>query len=751
MGIRHIEIGRSAEPCEWDELAARLHGGFFHCWANAKYESDRVNVEPCFVRALDEHGECIGVAVGTISSPRFWPFSWFCRIATFAALPATKEGTIESREAFLTSLERQLRRKRIFLIKIASYDSPDAAQVLSALLYDLENRVEFYIDLSSCLEEIWNSLTKECRNTIRKAKKLGIEGKLEVSLSSLAQLQTLQTNALGRHGIKFQPRHDEALRMKEIILDEGRGLLLVAYLGNIAVCAAMFNIFNGNAYYSRSGSSEIGRKNAGPAFLIWRAIELLKANGAKRLNLGGATDPKCNDSQAYGLYSFKRDFGTTLISQPAGTMTINLAGAALDTILQRLRSVSMFARRIFGAVGLKVRSFFRNYYEIPWCVPTWGWKEFLLTLRCVFAGRTSSGTYPRLFVNAVKDFLGVQYALPLGRGRVAIEVALRAMGVGEGDLVVVPSYVCRSVLDPIFRVGARPTFADVSATDLHVTAETIRAALKQETKCVIVPHLFGNAAPIDEIEKLLQGTGIKLIDDAAQSFGARCAGRLLGTFGTCGIVSCGPGKALAGSAGGLFVTNDPELYEAAAAIPLNLEGSATVVRRVFSFWFWRRFRGWTLPLAVLLNRLFKMDVDEEKVGLPSAISNLESAIALAQVQASRSNVAQRRNNAETLLGALNGWARYSISNLSEDSSVVKLVLLLPRDGPDADWFIDAMARRGVECQRGYAPLHLEFETLPGSLPNTEDLWNRVVCIPIERGLEGFEHDFLLPSAYPNLG
>jgi dTDP-4-amino-4,6-dideoxygalactose transaminase len=275
----------------------------------------------------------------------------------------------------------------------------------------------------------------------------------------------------------------------------------------------------------------------------------------------------------------------------------------------------------------------------------------------------------------------------------------------------------------------------VRASDLHVTVETVRAALRQQTKCVIVPHLFGNSAPIDGIERLLQGTGIKLIDDAAQSFGARCADRFVGTFGTCGIVSCGPGKALAGSAGGLLVTNDRELYERAAAIPLRLESSATVVRRVLSFWFWRRFRGWTLPLAVLLNSLLKMDVDEEEAYLPSAVSNLESAIALAQFQAARSNAGRRRSNAETLLRALNGWSRYSVSDL----------------WPDTKWFFDAMARRGVECQRGYAPLHLEFETLPSSLPNTEDLWNRVVCIPIEIGLEGFEHDYLLPSAHPNLG
>src|ERR1700674_2336426 len=90
-----------------------------------------------------------------------------------------------------------------------------------------------------------------------------------------------------------------------------------------------------------------------------------------------------------------------------------------NIVLQRLKTLPKSALRIFGAAGPKVRSLFKNFYEIPWCAPTWGWKEFRVTLQCIFSGRASRGTYQGVLVNSVKDFLGVKYALPGGRGAVA--------------------------------------------------------------------------------------------------------------------------------------------------------------------------------------------------------------------------------------------------------------------------------------------------------------------------------------------
>ena len=377
----------------------------------------------------------------------------------------------------------------------------------------------------------------------------------------------------------------------------------------------------------------------------------------------------------------------------------------------------------------KLRSWFRYFYKVPWCVPAWGLREFLVTAHCIFTGQITDGHYPKAFADAVRDFLGIAYALPVNRGRVAIELALRAMGLSVGDDVVLPSYVCHSVLDAFVRVGARPVFADIGP-DLHLTLETVKAVITPQTKCVIVPHLFSKTAPIHELEKMLQGIGIWLIDDAAQMFGSRCSGRLIGTFGDCGIVSCGPGKALAGAAGGLLVTNNRDLYEKAASISLGREKPLAVAQRVLSFWLWRRFRKYTLPFKVVMDRIFGLE--EEQPYIACTMSNVDGAIALAQFHSLRNNDQKRCHNAHILLQSLGTMAtKNSIHDFSHDNMYIKLVIVLPENGPALNQVISSFANIGIECQGGYIPLHQEMKSVSTSFPSTESLWDRVLCIPVD--------------------
>ncbi len=393
----------------------------------------------------------------------------------------------------------------------------------------------------------------------------------------------------------------------------------------------------------------------------------------------------------------------------------------------------------------KAHTILSHFYAVPWCVPAWGREEFRVTVQCILTGSAIQGPHPVLFAEAVKDYLGLRYALPVNRGRVAIELALRAMDLRQNDEVVFPSYVCHSVLDAVLRAGLRPVFADVGP-DLHVTVETVKAVITSQTRCVIVPHLFGNTAPVDEIENLLKGTGIALIDDAAQSLGSRRSARLVGTFGECGIVSCGPGKTLAGPAGGLLVTQNRELYKRAVSIPLGQESSALVTRRVLSFWAWRRFRRYTLPFRILVDRM--LGPEEEFPSTACEMSNLDGAIALQQFTELCQNSVQRRRNADALLLALGTIADYNISDFSQDGTLVKLVLVLPIKGPTADEVINFLAAAGVECQKGYVPIHQKMKDVSASLPTSEALWNRVVCVPVDTALKNTKRLFRLSNTWP---
>lgn len=375
----------------------------------------------------------------------------------------------------------------------------------------------------------------------------------------------------------------------------------------------------------------------------------------------------------------------------------------------------------------KIRSLLNYFYDVPWCVPPWGPGELRATLGSLLSGNVVTGPSAEQFGVAVRQYLGLRFAVPVNRGRTAIEIALRSMGVGPGHDVVLPSFICRSVLDSVLNTGAAPVFADIG-DDLNVNAQTVEVALTPKTRCVIVAHLFGVPAAIDDIERLLARRGIAMIDDAAQALGGRRAGRPIGSFGDCGIVSCGPGKPLAGAAGGLLVTNDRRLYNRAMAILPPPESKVDVRQRAMSFWLWRRMRRYMLPLEVVMERLRGAAFEPPHVN--AALSNLDAAIGLSQFSDLETNLEQRRQNARILMQRLADLPGMPVTDFSASAMVVKLVYVLPEAGPSVPEAIDILASHGIEAQGGYAALHSLY-TNDAACPNTASLVSRVLCIPLE--------------------
>jgi dTDP-3-amino-3,4,6-trideoxy-alpha-D-glucose transaminase len=155
--------------------------------------------------------------------------------------------------------------------------------------------------------------------------------------------------------------------------------------------------------------------------------------------------------------------------------------------------------------------------------------------------------------------LGGGEAIGVANGTDAIVLALRALGVGPGDDVVVPSFTFYASAEAIALTGARPVFCDVDPRTFCVTADSVRAALTPATAAVLVVHLFGNVAPVAEIEAL----GVPVVEDAAQAAGARGpGGARAGALGTIATFSFFPSKNLgAFGDGGAVATRDAELAE----------------------------------------------------------------------------------------------------------------------------------------------------------------------------------------------
>jgi dTDP-3-amino-3,4,6-trideoxy-alpha-D-glucose transaminase len=162
------------------------------------------------------------------------------------------------------------------------------------------------------------------------------------------------------------------------------------------------------------------------------------------------------------------------------------------------------------------------------------------------------------FEREFADYCEVANAVGVANGTEAITIALRAMGVGPGDEVIVPSFTFYASAEAIPHTGATPVFCDVDPETYCVTAETVRAALTPKTKAVIAVHLFGNIAPVAEIEAL----GVPVLEDSAQAAGSTSEQGRPGSLGTAATFSFFPSKNLGCFGdGGMITTRDAELAE----------------------------------------------------------------------------------------------------------------------------------------------------------------------------------------------
>jgi dTDP-3-amino-3,4,6-trideoxy-alpha-D-glucose transaminase len=175
-------------------------------------------------------------------------------------------------------------------------------------------------------------------------------------------------------------------------------------------------------------------------------------------------------------------------------------------------------------------------------------------------GRWILGPEVEAFEEEFASYLGVRFCVGVGNGTDALTIALRALGVGRGDEVVLPSFTFYATAEAAVNAGAVPVFCDVDPETYCVTAEAVERALTPRTKAILPVHLFGNVAPVPELREL----GPPVVEDAAQAAGASFRGRKAGSLGVVATFSFFPSKNLACLGdGGAVVTDDERVAEAA--------------------------------------------------------------------------------------------------------------------------------------------------------------------------------------------
>ncbi|MDC1295324.1 DegT/DnrJ/EryC1/StrS aminotransferase family protein [Myxococcota bacterium] len=197
----------------------------------------------------------------------------------------------------------------------------------------------------------------------------------------------------------------------------------------------------------------------------------------------------------------------------------------------------------------------------PW--PSFTESEAAVVSRVLLSNKVNywTGDEGLSFEQEFSDYVGTSHAIAVANGTVALELALRATGVGAGDEVIVPSRTFVATGSAVTTVGAIPVFADVDRDSQNITAESIAEQLTERTRAIICVHLAGWPCDMEAIMGLAEANNLKVIEDCAQAHGARIGGRSVGSFGDIGCWSFCQDKIISTCGeGGMLTTNNDEMW-----------------------------------------------------------------------------------------------------------------------------------------------------------------------------------------------
>lgn len=255
---------------------------------------------------------------------------------------------------------------------------------------------------------------------------------------------------------------------------------------------------------------------------------------------------------------------------------------------------------------------------IPVCEPFLNGNEIKYVNECVSTGWISStGRFVKEFEEKFASYCGVKYGVAVCNGTVALHLALVALGVKEGDEVIIPNFTMIASAFAVCYTGAKPVFVDAEASTWNIDAEKIEEKITSKTKAIMPVSIFGHPCDMDKINALAKKYNLVVIEDAAESHGAEYKGKKTGTLAHATAFSFFANKNLTTGEGGMVVTDDEETNQKL-----------------------RYYKNLCFPLDAPRNYM------HQHIGFNYRMSNIHAALGLAQVEKADEYKAMRIRNAE---------------------------------------------------------------------------------------------------------
>ena len=333
------------------------------------------------------------------------------------------------------------------------------------------------------------------------------------------------------------------------------------------------------------------------------------------------------------------------------------------------------------------------------------------------SSRLSLGPKMEEFEHLLAAYIGVPHAIAVSSGTAGLHLCMRALGIGPGDEVIVPSFTFIAAANAIRYERATPVFVDIEPVMLNVDPARIEEAITPRTRAILAVHTFGCPAEMDIILAIARRHQLLVIEDACEAIGAEYRGKKVGSFGDAAVFAFYPNKQITTGEGGVVVTRHTVLERDIRA--LRNHG-----RYDSDDWFQHNLLGYNYRL-----------------------SEISCALGCAQMQRLDSILSQRETVARTYHAALQGHDTVIQPSLElEDRRiswfvyVIRLEMEFGRKTRDA--IVQRLRSEGIGCSRYFAPIHRQpayrDQIVTASLSVTEDVSERAIALPFFNRISDME-------------
>lgn len=334
----------------------------------------------------------------------------------------------------------------------------------------------------------------------------------------------------------------------------------------------------------------------------------------------------------------------------------------------------------------------------------------------------AEGADIKKFEDTINSYVGTKYCVTFNSGTSALHAALLAHDIKQGDEVIVPSFTFISTVNAPLFVGAKPVFADIEETTLGLDPGDVNEKITSRTKAIIPIHYGGSPCDIKDLKEIAEEYNLTLIEDAAESFGAKIGDKNVGTFGDSAMFSFCQNKVITTGEGGAIVTKSKPIYEKLKLIRSHGRDASNYFSSIE-------------PTNYI------------QLGYNFRMSNITASLGISQMKKLNKIIEMRRKNANYLTTKLNQGTKDIITPNSPDEYYHVYQMYTIKVGKNRDVLARYLSDRGIMTKVYFPPVHLTYfykKVLKYicELPVTDSMSNQVLTLPMYPTLSREEMDYI---------